>query len=67
MWHPKLAVLAQSSIEAGAVACQAGNQEKVQYTYLEAHPGIFFTPIAIETSGCTSLGPHSLIFLIQVS
>ena len=52
--------LAQSTMAAGAVASQAEDLIKVKYSYLEGHPGICFTPIAIETSGV--LGPHSLIF-----
>ena len=49
---------------AGAVASQAEDLKKAKYSYLERHPGMCFTPIAIETSGV--LGPLSMIFLREL-
>ena len=56
--------LAQSTMAAGAAASQAEDRKKAKYSYLEGHPGIFFPPIAYETSGV--VGPLSLIVLKEL-
>ena len=46
------------------MASQAEDLKMAKYSYLEKHPGMCFTPIAIEMSGV--LGPLSMIFLREL-